>query len=317
MSLGDTRLRPWSDGDSVAELTTLLHRAYAPLGAAGMNFTGVDQTEAQTRERIDGGHCWVVERDGRLIGTVTVNGMFDPNRQAWARATPWFYRADVAHLHQYAVDPGEQGQGLGGLLLAGAEAWARDQGCSALALDTAEPAQALRERYRRAGFAEVDLVQWQGKRYRSVVMLKPLAEPAPTTGDAQHHAASVRTLWAHFQARDWAAARALFADHARLLWPASGEQFGDADTIVRLQRLYPEGWSLHQHEVTPLADGRVHSWVQVDQAGQRFHAHTLWRFDGDGRVCEAVETWATAEAPPAWRSADTLGPAYRRDDPRA
>ena len=24
----------------------------------------------------------------RIVGTVTVNGMFDPNRQRWARATP-------------------------------------------------------------------------------------------------------------------------------------------------------------------------------------------------------------------------------------
>lgn len=311
-------LRPLQATDALAELTTLLHRAYAPLGAAGMNFTAVHQTEAQTAERVRQGHCLVAERDGRLIGTVTVNGAFDPNTQAWARATPWFYRADVAHFHQFAVAPELQGQGIGSALMAGAEAWARNHGHRALALDTALPATALRQRYARAGFEVVDEVHWPGKTYRSVVMMKPLAFdgegqplPAPTATDAQHHAAMVRTLWAHFQARDWPAARRLLADDAQLHWPASGEWLLDADAIIRVQAIYPEGWTLTVLEATPMLDGRVHSAVRVDHAGQTFFAHTLWRFAGT-RIAGATETWATAEAPPAWRTAQAIG-AYRRE----
>jgi hypothetical protein len=55
-----------------------------------------------------------------------------------------------------------------------AEAWAAEQGYTHVALDTAEPAVALQRRYARRGYAPVGDVQWAGKTYRSVLMLKPL-----------------------------------------------------------------------------------------------------------------------------------------------
>ena len=53
----------------------------------------------------------------------------------------------------------------------------------AMLLDTAEPATSLRRRHAHAGDADIATVQWQGKAYRSVVMVKPLAHPAPTDTD--------------------------------------------------------------------------------------------------------------------------------------
>jgi hypothetical protein len=64
-------------------------------------------------------------------------------------------------------------------------------------------------------------------------------------------------------------------------------------------------------DVTPMADGRVHSLVEVRHGSTCFLAHTLWRFRG-ALVVHADETWATWEAPPAWRTAEAIG-AYRRD----
>ena len=309
----DTALiRPWQAGDSLAELTALLHRAYAPLATAGMNFTAATQTEAMTERRMQGAHTWVAVRpDGTLAGTITATGPFDPNTQGWAHALPWFYRDDVAHFHQYAVDPGQQGRGIGAALLRAAEGWARDGGHRAMLLDTAEPATSLRQRYAHAGYADLAFVQWQGKAYRSVVMVKPLTPVAPVDTDAAHHAATVRALWASFQARDWAAARALLADDATLFWRASGEHLLDADAIIRVQVIYPEGWTLQVLQVTPMADGRVHSLIEVHHQGQVFLAHTLWRFRG-ALIVQGDETWATWETPPAWRTAEAIG-AYRRD----
>jgi len=305
-------IRLWQPGDNLDALTALLHRAYAPLAAAGMNFTAATQTVAMTAQRMHGAHTWVaVQADGTLLGTITAAGPFDPNAQGWAHALPWFYRQDVAHFHQYAVDPGCQGQGIGAALLQAAEAWAQAAGHRAMLLDTAEPATALRQRYARAGYVDIASVQWQGKAYRSVVMVKPLATPAPADTDAAHHAATVRALWASFQARDWAAARRFLADDATLFWRASGEQLLDADAIIRVQVIYPEGWTLHVVDVTPMADGRVHSLVEVRHGDACFLAHTLWRFRG-ALVVQADETWATWEAPPAWRTAQAIG-AYRRD----
>lgn len=37
-------IRPIEPGDSLEELTRLLHRAYAPLGKLGLNYTAVDQS---------------------------------------------------------------------------------------------------------------------------------------------------------------------------------------------------------------------------------------------------------------------------------
>ena len=172
-------IRPLAPTDSLEALTDLLHRAYAPLGAAGMSYTAVDQAVERTRARALGGHCLIAQAGDRLVGTVTVNRGFDPNTETWARATPWFYRDDVAHLHQFAVDPDHQGAGIGQALMTACENWARDHHQRAIALDTALPATHLRARYAAAGYTDVDEVQWDGKRYRSTVMGKPLFHGGP------------------------------------------------------------------------------------------------------------------------------------------
>jgi hypothetical protein len=51
----------------------------------------------------------------------------------------------------------------------------------------------------------------------------------------------------------------------------------------------------------------------VQHGDQTFLAHTLWRFSGT-LVVQVDETWATWEAPPAWRTAEAIG-AYRREAP--
>ena len=303
-------LRPIAASDSLEALTALLHRAYARLAAMGLNFTAVDQSVETTQRRVESGQCFVAEAAGQIVGTVTVCEAYDPNREPWARATPWFYRRDVAHLHQLAVDPLAQGQGLGDRLVAACEAWARERGRSALALDTAAPAAHLRQRYARLGYQEVDEVQWAGKRYRSVLMVKALADPAPHAQDLEHRCARVRTLWAHVQARDWVAMRAALATDAVMAWPCSGERLLDADAIVRVNSIYPEGWTLRVVEVAALADGRVHSVVEVTQDAQRFFANSRFRFDG-AAIAQAEEYWATVEPPPAWRTAAAIG-AYER-----
>ena len=124
---------------------------------------------------------------------------------------------------------------------------------------------------------------------------------------------TVRTLWECFESRNWAAARGLFAHDATLTWPASGERMLDADAIVRVQRIYPEGWHITVLEVNGLTDGRVHSIVAVDHAPNRFLANSLFRFDGT-TIVAVDEYWGTVEAPPEWRNVQAIG-AYERFDP--
>ena len=88
---------------------------------------------------------------------------------------PLYTTPGTAILSQLAVHPDCRGTGLGERLIAAAEAWAAAQGFSQIALDTAEPAVALRRRYERRGYVAVGSVQWQGKTYASVLMAKPIA----------------------------------------------------------------------------------------------------------------------------------------------
>ena len=293
-------LRPLAPSDSLAALTALLHGAYSRLGAMGLNYTAVDQTVAVTAQRVASGQCFVAEREGRIVGTVTVGGAWDVQRVPGARQCPWYLRRDIAHLHQLGVDPAAQGQGIGTALIAACEQWARAQGLGAIALDTAAPASHLRARYARLGYSDADEVQWSGKTYRTVIMVKALTGPVPCTGDVEHRCALVRALWAHVQARDWAAMRAAFADDVRTLWPVTGERFVGADVIVRINAEYPEGWRIEVKEIDALADGRVHSLVEVPHGEQRFFAHSRFTFAGT-QIAQLCEHWAVAEAPPAWR----------------
>ncbi|RQR40479.1 GNAT family N-acetyltransferase [Burkholderia sp. Bp9142] len=152
--------------DSYAQLTALLHRAFARLGAMGLNCTCVDQAEDVTRRRAEAGECHVAVSGGRVIGTMTLYAT-DPSSPCS------LYRHDgVASVRQVAVDPGWQGGGIGAMLLAFAARWAALRGYSLLALDTPYPASHLLAFYRAQGFDVVDIVRFAGKRYDSAILCK-------------------------------------------------------------------------------------------------------------------------------------------------
>ncbi len=305
-------LRPLRATDSLDDITRLLHRAYASLGAMGLNYTAVDQTPAMTLTRVQRGQCFVVDDAlGQLLGTITVNSAFDPNTDPWARATPWYYRQDVAHLHQFAVEPSLQGKGLGDQLLGAVEQWASARGHCAIALDTAIPATHLRAFYGKRGYENVDEVQWGGKRYRSVVMVKSLSTTPPSVTDLEHRCAKVRTYWAHVQARDWVSMRSCLSAQATMEWPCTNERFLDGEAIVRVNQIYPEGWTIKVMSVDGLADKRVLSVVQVSQDSQVHFANSFWTFGPDGLITNVQEYWGAAEAPPSWRTPEAIG-AYQR-----
>lgn len=164
----DFSIRRLQPGDSLDDLTALLHRAFAPLGRRGLNCQSVDQTTATTRQRIERGDCFVAIADRAIVGTITLQ-VPDPS------SAIRHYRApDVASVHQFAVDPGYQGAGIGHALLQVAATWARARQYAALALDTPAPAGELRDYYGRQGFKLVGLVQLAGRGYESALMAKPV-----------------------------------------------------------------------------------------------------------------------------------------------
>jgi hypothetical protein len=112
---------------------------------------------------------------------------------------------------------------------------------------------------------------------------------------------TVRALWAAVQARDWQAARSLLRPDLLTTWYATGERFAGADAFIEANARYPAGWTIHLLELAQLQDGRVWSQVRVDHPPQCFFATSIWRVE-QGLVASVDEYWATAEAPPAWRS---------------
>ncbi len=168
-------IRPLAAEDCLIELTRLLHASYTSLAEQGWNFTAVDQSVDVTRDRLAGAQGFVAELGGRMVGTVAVRGP-KPTGEAYIAdpPPPLYSTPGTAILSQLAVHPDCRGLGLGERLMDVAEAWAREQGYVRLALDTAEPATALRRRYERRGYATVGGVQWLGKTYASVLMTKPL-----------------------------------------------------------------------------------------------------------------------------------------------
>lgn len=165
-------IRALAETDSLAELTALLHAAYAQLGQLGFNYTAVDQGEDETRRRIAGGECYVACEDGRLIGTI----MFYRNSKGHH---PWYSRPDVATVGQFAVAPAFQKRGIGARLMALAEDRAVATGAAEIALDTSEGATHLIAWYTRLGYRRVAHAQWTGKTYRSVILSKALATSRP------------------------------------------------------------------------------------------------------------------------------------------
>ena len=160
--------------DSLEALTSLLHDAYAPLRARGLELLPATQSVQATQQRIAEGQCLVAAQRGRIVGTVTVCGPYDLHHAPWAAGVPAFRDRDTAHFHQFAVAPDLQRRGLGRRLVAACEQWARERGFKRMALDVAEPAAELRALYRSLGYVEVSSEQLDGRPYRSVVMEKPL-----------------------------------------------------------------------------------------------------------------------------------------------
>ncbi|WP_256103599.1 N-acetyltransferase [Streptomyces sp. ODS05-4] len=158
---------PFAEGDSVAEVTRLLHRAYSAHAAEGRVFFASYQSVEDTVCRLGRGECWLALRAGVLVGTVTVAA---PHESPEAYPAP----AGSGAFWQLAVDPSYQGAGLGQRLLALAEERIAELGSSQVVIDTSVEAVELVGWYCRRGYMPVGSWRWSVTNYESVVLLKEL-----------------------------------------------------------------------------------------------------------------------------------------------
>jgi ribosomal protein S18 acetylase RimI-like enzyme len=156
--------------DDVGEITELLHRAYAPLLAEGMNYTAATQSESVTKARFESASIsWLAKRSGEIVGTISYYAQL---RRPILPA--WFARDDVGVFAQFSVDPQLQKRGIGRELLGTVERYAVQHGKRELACDTAENATQLRKYYARLGFREIALHRYTDANYDSVILTKSL-----------------------------------------------------------------------------------------------------------------------------------------------
>lgn len=245
--------------------------------------------EQRARERLAEGfepqHTHHIVVEGRRVGFVAFKTLSHAMR--------------LNHLY---IDPPAQDRGIGQQVLLWLCAQA-DRAQLPVELVAMKGSDAHRF-YLRHGFVATGSGEWD------IDYLRPPQWPSVRT---------VRALWAAVQARDWAALRALLRDDLQARWWTSGEQFSGAESFVKAQSVYPEGWTIRLIEVERLEDGRVLSLVRVDHAPQNFYATSLFRVD-DGLIMGVDEYWATVEPPPAWRTPQALAGLTRfdpLDDPRA
>ena len=156
------KFRLAGDGD-VPALRTLLTDSYRELADLGMNFTAATQDEQQIREQMGEGRTLVLEREGRMVGTMN---MYQHNLISGRKS---------AYLRRLAIDPAEKRKGLGSLMMDFAEKLASEEGFECVQLDTAKPAEHLVDLYRRRGYEIVGTTRWDGKTYESWIMEKTLS----------------------------------------------------------------------------------------------------------------------------------------------
>lgn len=172
------RLRP---GDSISEITMLLHRAYRPQVEMGLRPLAGRQDDSITADRAANSECYVAvlenERgpgDDRGFGPDKIVGVILFEETEKVDFPAFFLRPDVCHFAQFGVDPEVQGLGIGGKLLDTVERRAREKGASELALSMAEPDRNLFRFYENRGFRLVEHWQWPYTNYRSCILSKKL-----------------------------------------------------------------------------------------------------------------------------------------------
>lgn len=165
---GNIVIRQAGSGESWSALTSLLHRAYAPLAERGLRFYASYQDEQVTRSRCAEGECYVAIMDGELVGTVTALPGGRPSELSW------YTRTDTASMGQLAVDPPHQRRGIGAALMEVAERRAVEWHAARIAIDTSEHAHELIALYKRRGYEIVDTIEWPVTNYKSAVLAKDL-----------------------------------------------------------------------------------------------------------------------------------------------
>jgi GNAT superfamily N-acetyltransferase len=164
-------VRRFMTGDSIDDITSLLHRAYARQRETGLDPLAGRQDNARTLDRILNSESYLAfadEDQSEIVGVI----LFNEHEQA--TFPDYFLREGVAHFAMFAVDPLAQAAGIGAQLLELCEKRTLAIGATHLSLSMAEPDKALLRYYKRRGYEHVQDWQWPYTNYTSLILAKCL-----------------------------------------------------------------------------------------------------------------------------------------------
>jgi GNAT superfamily N-acetyltransferase len=172
-------IRRLSHRDSMEEITSLLHRAYAKQVEMGLKPLAGRQDVATTKRRCSSGECYVAtlrvaavppakKPREQIVGIILFHEV-EPDE-----GPAWFQRAEVDSFSQFAVDPDVQGKGIGRKLLETVERRAKECNAAEIACSMADPDTELKNFYLKRGYRQVELWQWPYTNYKSAILSKTL-----------------------------------------------------------------------------------------------------------------------------------------------
>lgn len=164
-------IRRFMTGDSIDDITAMLHRAYARQIEAGLAPLAGRQDNARTLDRILNSESYLAfadEKQTQIVGVILFN------EHERATFPEYFLKAGVAHFAMFAVDPLAQAAGIGAQLLDVCEKRTLEIGATHLSLSMAKPDVALFRYYKRRGYEHVQDWQWPYTNYVSQILAKEL-----------------------------------------------------------------------------------------------------------------------------------------------
>lgn len=157
-----------NQSDSIEKINLILRAAYSSLASNGMKYAASHEDVEATRKNIAKGECHLVISNSEIIGCVTIR------RPGAERGPAWYSNPGVITFGRFAINPSNQGQGIGSMFLDYIENRAKELGAKELALDTSEKADHLIKMYEKRNYRFIEYHQWEITNYRSVVMSKSL-----------------------------------------------------------------------------------------------------------------------------------------------
>ena len=118
---------------------------------------GVYPTEATARAALVRDDLFVLEHDGKVVGSAIIN---QSQCDGYERAD-WQYPAEdceVMVLHTLTISPQAAGKGCGKAFVAFYEQYAREQGCKYLRMDTNVKNARARAMYEKLGYREIGVI---------------------------------------------------------------------------------------------------------------------------------------------------------------